>query len=156
MGCRNNFRRQWIDLSTGKDDAIKIDLNPTLAHKVSGVLIVLEVAAKFRASGKYRTPEGRDVSQITKHRIADLRGFGREVGFIQGALQKRSGGNELIIGHSSSYDASRNTQKNCQKEVLSGHTSVSSGSSLRSAPHAALPQSGGHLTTDNDGIPRLG
>jgi hypothetical protein len=73
-------------LGTGKDDAIKIDLNPTLAHKVSGILIILEVAAKFRASGKYRTPEGRNVSQITKHRIANLRGFGREVRFIQGAL----------------------------------------------------------------------
>jgi len=107
----NDFRRKWEDLGTGQDDAIKIQLDPPLAYKVSGILIILEVATQFRTSRKYRMPEGRHMTEIAKHRITDLRSLGREVGFIYGALQKCSGGDDLIAGRSSGCDVGRNPQQ---------------------------------------------
>src|SRR5208283_3908380 len=67
----NHLRRQRKDLGTGQNNAVKIHLDPPLAHEMSGILIILEVATQFRASGKYRMPEGRHVAKIAKHRIAD-------------------------------------------------------------------------------------
>jgi len=83
------FERQHF--GSGKNDAIELKLQPSLAHEVARILGFLKVAAQHRAAWKQGMSERRNRAEVAQDGIAGLRSFGREVRFVQRAVQQRAG-----------------------------------------------------------------
>jgi len=92
MGGGDYFRREGQNLGPWEYEAIEINLHPSLADKVSGRFVVLEVARDVGSTRKDGMAKAGSGAQIAEERVAYLGGFGREVGFIECAMQKRSCG----------------------------------------------------------------
>jgi hypothetical protein len=96
MRSGDDLGGQRQNVGTRQDDAVKLKLQPSFSNEVTGIFVFLKVAALHGASRKQRMSETRDRPEMAKHRIPGLRGFGREVGFVHGAVENRSGGHDFL------------------------------------------------------------
>ena len=105
----------------GNDQAVKFQSDPALANEVAGILVILEMAAEHGAAGKCGMPEGVDNSKMAKDGIADHGGFGGEVGFIEGALQKRTRRDDVVRSRGGlRKDTAENAEGEGDKKVFRG------------------------------------
>ena len=83
-------------IAAGQADAIELQLQVALAPEVAGILGRLEMADQVASAGKGLLAELGDAAQMAEHGIADVGRGGGEVGFIEGTLQKSTGGQDDI------------------------------------------------------------
>ena len=66
--------------------AVKVQLHPTFADKMAWVFVRRKVAHQIAAVGKAVPAVGLGVTQLAKHRIADVLRLGRDIRFGHGAV----------------------------------------------------------------------
>jgi hypothetical protein len=76
----------------GETDAIELQFQITLAPEVTRILRGIEMTDQVAAAGKSLLAKLGDTAQVAEHGIANVDGGRGQIGFIEGALQKSTGG----------------------------------------------------------------
>ena len=83
-------------VAAGKADAIELHLQISLAPEVAGILGGFEMADKIASAGKSLLTELGDSAQVAENGVADIDGGRGEIRFVEGALQKSTGGQDNV------------------------------------------------------------
>ena len=60
----DDFGRERQNLRAGQNHAVKLQLQPSLAHEVAGSFGVFQMAAQLRAARKHRMAKGSDRAEM--------------------------------------------------------------------------------------------
>src|ERR1051326_4236249 len=83
-------------VSAGDADAIKRDLQVSLAPEVAGIFGGFQVTDEIASAGKGLLAEFSDSAKMAENGIADVNGGCGEIGLIHSALQEGTGGPDKI------------------------------------------------------------
>ena len=84
------------EIAGGQADAVELQLQISLAPEVAGILRSFQMAHEIAAAGKSLLSELGDAAQMAQHGIAHVHRVGGQVRFVEGALQKSSGGQDDV------------------------------------------------------------
>src|SRR5579859_1878471 len=75
-------------------DAVELQLEVSLAPEVTGIFGVFEMSDEIAASRERLLTELGLSAEVAKNRVPDINGGRGKVGFIEGTLQKSTGGQD--------------------------------------------------------------
>src|SRR5579864_1735667 len=84
------------NVAVRESDAVELNLQITLAHKMSGLLVGFQMAAEIAAARKYGLAKLAQGGEVANHRIANVCRRRREIRFIERAAQQRARGHKNI------------------------------------------------------------
>ena len=83
-------------IAGGQADAIELQLQISLAPEVARILGGIEMSDKIASAGKSLLSKLGHSAQVAQHGIADIDCGRGEIGFVEGTLQKSTGGQDDI------------------------------------------------------------
>src|SRR5215469_3359983 len=98
LALRRHDSRRQVAVGIRQSDAVKHNLEVTLADEVSWLLLRFDVPGQIGAARKCHAAELCKLTEVAEHRIAHLRGFWGKVRIIRGAVQQSSSGYQCRLG----------------------------------------------------------
>src|ERR1700752_362904 len=86
----DDFAGNW-DICVGQADPVKLDLQIPLSEEMPRFRGRFQVTLQVAISGEDRSPKLLKTAEVAQNRVADVISGRGEIGFVQGAVEKRSG-----------------------------------------------------------------